>query len=451
MAAWNLDALARVSATGLVNSLAVGSLVALLAWIFLRLGGRRDSSSRFAVWLSALFLMAGLPWAGTTAARVFNPAHGTSFEIALPASWAAGVFWFWAVGASLALLRVGIAFWQLLKLRWRCEPLSIELLAANAQNRVRPLEQVRGTRICVSDQVRVPTAVGFFKPLIVIPRWALEELSGEELNAVLIHELEHLRRRDDWTNLAQKLLRALLFFHPAVWWIDRKLALEREIACDDAVLAKTRDRRAYAACLVTVAEKSLVRRGLALAQAAVSRVQQTTLRVTQILQGEHESASGVWRPVGYLLGAISVCGLLALSQAPPLVEFQAGPPTLAATPSPALSATMVSEHLSTPAPRVVLARANRPIIKQAKSAGVNNDSIVAESRRAEAALLESLAAPVQSMAPADSATAPAMLVVFHGEERTPFGTSYWTICVWRVDAPGKATIDLQKRIPAKSI
>ena len=68
----------------------------------------------------------------------------------------------------------------------------------------------------------------------------MQELSTLELNAILLHELAHLRRRDDWTNLIQKIVGALLFFHPAVWWIEKKLALEREMACDDLVLATRR-------------------------------------------------------------------------------------------------------------------------------------------------------------------------------------------------------------------
>ncbi len=447
MGAWNLDTLARISATGLVNSLAVGAVVAFLAWAFLRLSGKRDSNSRFAVWLSALFLMAALPWVGTSAARVSGSVQGSGFGIALPGSWAAGVFWVWVAGASLALLRVGIAFWQLLRLRWRCEPVAVEQLPASVRNTGESLRYVRGTRICVSDQVRVPAAIGFFKPLIVIPRWALEQLSAEELNAVLMHELEHLRRRDDWTNLAQKLLSALLFFHPAVWWVDRQLALEREMACDDAVLAQTRDRHAYAACLVNVAEKSLVRRGVALVQAAVSRAQQTTLRVRQILQGEHEG--GGWRPAGYVLGAISLFGLLALSQAPPLVEFQAQPSVAAvAMPSVSLAKTAGGKTLL---PRVVLASAMRPMSNQRKAVAPTNSNLVAESHSGGTS---PAGVPVLAgrTVPVSETTAPqAILVVFHGEQRSPFGTSYWTICVWQVDAPGRAMIDHEKRIPAKSI
>src|SRR5213078_2563160 len=120
-------------------------------------------------------------------------------------------------------------------------------------------------------------------PTVVIPAWLMEELPAAELNQILLHELAHLSRWDDWSNLAQKIVKALFFFHPAVWWIERKVSLEREMACDDAVLAENHSPRAYAECLVHLAEKSVLRRGVALAQAAVGRIRQTTLRVAQIL------------------------------------------------------------------------------------------------------------------------------------------------------------------------
>src|SRR6202011_3024466 len=98
------------------------------------------------------------------------------------------------------------------------------------------------------------------RPLVVIPAWARQELSTTELQAILLHELAHLRRWDDWTNLVQKIVGALLFFHPAVWWIEQRLSLEREMACDDVVLAETVSPRGYAECLLSLAEKSLLRR-----------------------------------------------------------------------------------------------------------------------------------------------------------------------------------------------
>jgi hypothetical protein len=117
-------------------------------------------------------------------------------------------------------------------------------------------------------------------------------------------------------------LKALLFFHPAVWWIENKLALEREMACDDAVLAETANPKGYARCLISVAEKSFMRRGLALAQAAVNRVRQTSLRVSQILDVNRSSATHVWKPALYSVAAFFIACLVSLSHAPELVAFK---------------------------------------------------------------------------------------------------------------------------------
>src|SRR5262249_14375159 len=151
-------------------------------------------------------------------------------------------------------------------------PVDTSTLDPLACETLRRFHAVRSVQLCQSDCVRVPTALGFLKPLVVLPTWAMQDLPPAELNSILIHELAHLRRWDDWSNLAQQILKALLFFHPAVWWIENRLTLEREMACDDAVLAETANAKGYAQCLVSLAEKSLLRRGLAMAQAAVSRL-----------------------------------------------------------------------------------------------------------------------------------------------------------------------------------
>ena len=73
------------------------------------------------------------------------------------------------------------------------------------------------------------------------------------------HELAHVRRRDDWTNLVQHCINALFFFHPAIWWVSKRISLEREIACDDQVLHSTRRPRAYALLLADLATRMFVR------------------------------------------------------------------------------------------------------------------------------------------------------------------------------------------------
>ncbi len=179
--------------------------------------------------------------------------------------------------------------------------------------------------LCISEAVRVPAAIGYFRPMVVFPSWALAEIPTQELNAILLHELAHLRRYDDWTNLAQKVVKAVLFFHPAVWFIESRLTLEREMACDDAVLEASYSPRAYAESLVSLAEKSFLRRGIQLAQAAVSQVQQLKLRLAEILRRDRSAAgqgsslrSNSAIAFMSLAAIVTVCGI---SHAPQMIAF----------------------------------------------------------------------------------------------------------------------------------
>jgi hypothetical protein len=172
--------------------------------------------------------------------------------------------------------------------------------------------------------------IGFVNPAVVVPRWLLQELSPSELQQILLHELAHLQRWDDWTNLAQKILKALLFFHPAAWWVEKQLSLEREMACDDAVVAETANPRAYAECLTHLAEKSFVRRSLALAQAALGRIRQTSLRVAQILDADRPSVpTHSWKPAVLLVAGFAIACATGISRAPRLVGFEDSFPKVA--------------------------------------------------------------------------------------------------------------------------
>ncbi|MGA8311556.1 MAG: M56 family metallopeptidase [Terriglobales bacterium] len=321
-AAFNLESLAQFSSERILNCAIEGLGIAVLAWILLRVIGRQNSGTRFAVWFSALLGIAALPLFGKLASSGAELTRQS--EITMPASWALYIFAGWALVAAAGLVRVAAGFWHLHRLRKTCVPLEVATLDPLLQKTLKEFSSPRSVAVCISDQLRVPTAIGFARPLVVLPSWTMQDLSTTELNAILLHELAHLRRWDDWTNLIQKVLGALFFFHPAVWWIEKNLALEREMACDDLVLAKTASPRVYAECLVSLAEKSLLRRGLTLAQAAVNRMRQVSLRVSQILDVNRPSATRVWRPAPVLLTGVSVVCLMAFSNTPRLVSFQDG-------------------------------------------------------------------------------------------------------------------------------
>jgi len=309
-----------------VNGVPEGIAIALVAWILLRAAGRKNSSTRFAVWLMSLAAIVAVPLLTGFSTR---EAESASSLVKVPGAWAVGLLLVWIGIATAALGRIAVGLWNLRKLRRGCTTIDTEAV----QRVLDEFGESRKVQVAVSPEVRVPAAIGFFRPMILLPEWALTDLSADELNSILIHELAHLRRWDDWTNLAQRIVRALLFFHPAVWWVDKELSLEREMACDDVVLSNTANPRAYAECLVSVAEKSVMRRGLALAQAAVSRVRETSRRVAQILDVNRAPATRVWKPAVGLVAAVSMAGAFSLAHAPELVAFRDAAPVMEAASS----------------------------------------------------------------------------------------------------------------------
>jgi beta-lactamase regulating signal transducer with metallopeptidase domain len=320
MNALDLHFVAQLSVERLVNCLAQGTAIALFAWLLLRMIGRRNSGTRFAVWFCALLSIAAVPFvefsSGGSAA-----AHAVSATITMPCAWSLYLFGAWATIAVFGLARVALGLWHLRSIRKNCEPVDLATFDPSIAQALSDFRTVRSVELCVSEDLRVPTAVGFFKPSVVLPTWALAELSPAELNAVLLHELAHLRRWDDWTNLAQKVLRAVFFFHPAVWLVENRLSLEREMACDDLVLLQTANPRAYAEYLGSLAEKNILQRGLALAQAAVGRMRQTSLRVLQILDAGRSKSVGIWKPAPWVVAGFSVVCLVGAEHTPRLVAF----------------------------------------------------------------------------------------------------------------------------------
>ena len=91
----------------------------------------------------------------------------------------------------------------------------------------------RAIRILIAAIPDGPSVVGWFRPVILLPASAILNLSRDQLEAILAHEIAHLRRYDDMVNIAQSVVETLLFYHPAVWWISNRIRHERELSCDD--------------------------------------------------------------------------------------------------------------------------------------------------------------------------------------------------------------------------
>ena len=189
----------------------------------------------------------------------------------------------------------------------------------------------RQPQLLVSSHVSGPMSLGFFRPVIVIPRTLLATLSPAELEQIVLHELAHLHRRDDWSNLAQKLIEAVLPVQPAVYWLGYQMSLAREMACDDWVITATGTPRPYAAALTKVAELSQWQRAGVLAAGAAGNRSQLFRRVRQMLDRTRNAAPRltIVPLTSALAVVVALTGLGA--RAPELIAFAqsdraAGPP-----------------------------------------------------------------------------------------------------------------------------
>jgi len=425
--------LAPFAVERVLNAIPGGLAIAALAWLFLRVAGRQNSGTRFTVWFCALLAIVGAPL--LSFATWSEPAtQAARSEFVFPESWAVVISVLWILIAALAAMRIVVGLWKLRRLRRGSLPVPASSLTPAIRDLVAQFQSPRRIAICNSPVVNVPTAIGFFRPMILLPDWALRELSQEELKVVLLHEVAHFRRWDDWTNLAQKFVRTVFFFHPAVWWIERRLSLEREMACDELVLAETKDPQAYAECLVSLAEKSFARRGLALAQAVLGHVHDISLRLAQILDGRRPSPSRILKPTLGLATALAAISLIALPAAPRLIAFKDAVPVRdaniasAADTTPALpkAAVIPAAVRTTGIPGGATMARKRVSPNRATHLAKLGD--VPDARQIQRnALSLMVRANTQP-----EIVAPQLLFVMQTTQYQLDGSAIWSLCVWRV-------------------
>jgi hypothetical protein len=267
------------------------------------------------------------------------------------------------------LARIAVSYVAILRLKRRSRPLAPELA-----ERFAPLAGGRRVLLRTCEDGTTPLAVGLVTPAVLLPEWLILKLSEEELRQVVAHELAHLRRRDDWTNLAQQIVEALLWFHPAVWWIGRRLDLEREIACDDWVVSQTGGARPYAACLTRLVELRLLARSPRLAHGATGRRKQITERIEALLNGRRGARPAFSRAV---LAGGSAALAAAVLLAGRLGPIAAGPPAVmtaaVAAPRPATIPAAAMRAALAPPSRVLTAvrqrrRTPQPVLAAAVAA-----------------------------------------------------------------------------------
>ena len=169
------------------------------------------------------------------------------------------------------------------------------------------LAVTRPVRLLQSAVVRVPTALGAFRPVILLPASVFTGLPTRGLEALIAHELAHVRRHDYLVNLIQTAAETLLFYHPAVWWVSSRIRAEREQCCDDLAITATGDARSYARALVRLEEM----RGAAPRLAVAAGGGNLWRRVLRLLTEAPPSAPGS----GWIAGAIALAMVLVIGAA----------------------------------------------------------------------------------------------------------------------------------------
>lgn len=123
----------------------------------------------------------------------------------------------------------------------------------------------RPVQLLVSSLVQAPVVVGWLRPAVLAPVGALAGLPADQVEALLLHELAHIRRQDYLVNLLQGVIEAILFYHPAVWWISGHIRVERELCCDDIAVAASGDVLTYARALAGLESSRPPHAGMAMA------------------------------------------------------------------------------------------------------------------------------------------------------------------------------------------
>lgn len=196
---------------------------------------------------------------------------------------------FYFAGVAVMLFRLTRSLWSGHRLRRESTVVDDEALLAMIKRQAGRVGLKTAPAVALCSRVTVLTVIGIIKPVILLPASLAMGLAPQQLEALLAHELAHIRRFDLVVNLLQRFVEALLFFHPAVWFVSRRVSIERERACDDTVIAAGWQRVNYADALVRMAELCSGERKLAtfdsaaLLAASGGRSSQLKRRVLRIL------------------------------------------------------------------------------------------------------------------------------------------------------------------------
>jgi beta-lactamase regulating signal transducer with metallopeptidase domain len=318
------------------------SLVLTLAVaLFLNLA-RSNAATRHFAWGVALAAVVWLgfvssPYGGPTPGGLGSDANGMGFAPepllyigAASPLFLSTIFGVWVAVALVKLARMLPSLHAVFVLRDRCRPVPADM-EATLPLWLEVRDRGRRTELVICEAVAGATVLGFQRPCIALPSSLVGALSADELDQVILHEYAHVQRWDDWGRLGQALVQAALWIHPAVALIARALNREREMACDEWVVARTGMPRAFARCLTHAAEvRGRVRAEPVIFLALFGARHELVHRVDRLLATRGGTRRGVSRRGATVAACAVIAASIQLNALPLFGEYDVELPRVAA-------------------------------------------------------------------------------------------------------------------------
>jgi TonB family protein len=325
-----MTAISLALSAALVHFIWEGAAVAFLLSIALIALRKRTANARYLACGVAMALLCALP--AVTAWIVFQQPAALSGAIAFsgpailrevavsPRPWLSAarewVLPVWALGVLAFAVRLTLAWRHAARLRRAAaaaEGTILEILSRLMQQ----MNVTRPVRVLISHVADAPSLVGWLKPVILIPAAALAGLNVSQLEAILAHEMAHIRRHDYLVNMLQMVVETLLFYHPAVWWVSSRMRQERELCCDDLAIRQSGDAIGYARALTRLERMRVA------PEPAVAANGGSLLFRIQRLTGVVKECAPSRLPAALAVVAAALCIPLTLHRAHGQVQLQA--------------------------------------------------------------------------------------------------------------------------------
>lgn len=223
------------------------------------------------------------------------------------------VAFLWVLGALFFSLRWIGSFVFIRRLRQQSRSVNHPLWQQKVDKITAYFGFGRKVHLMISERIFSPMVVGHLRPVILLPVGFLAALSPTQVEAILVHELAHIRRNDYLLNIIQQVLEVLFFYHPAYWWLSQVLQDEREHCCDDIVVQYSGDSLAYAKALTELEQHRITHTRLAMG--IQGRNNHMLGRIKRIMGVKQQNVNMNTRLVTFLIMSMSLCGLAWIAPA----------------------------------------------------------------------------------------------------------------------------------------